>query len=200
MIEKSEKKQKMKKMKKDISMTNKRKIQVQKQNGKTDENAKKNVQKKQITKQKKTQINVNEQMLKNVENCQKNKCNHFVSFLFFVNANTKTRDTFAFQPFLSVWDPLLPKKCDCQQNNSTQNDETSSQRHRSWDPTSLCAERVREPKPKQPMQKPTQAILTAEGFVVLVNVQTCFARFENGTCSVRQEKEQENKLIGKSRK
>ena len=56
-------------------------------------------------------------------------------------------------------------------NNSTQNDDKTSHR---WDPTSLCAERVR----KHPTQEPTQASLTADEFVVLVDFQNLFARFE----------------------
>ena len=74
--------------------------------------------------------------------------------------------------------PIPPSQC-CQQNNSTPKDEIASQRHSWWDPTALCAERVREQRPKQPTQKPTQACLTAEMFVILVDFQTSCARLEN---------------------
>ena len=53
----------------------------------------------------------------------------------------------------------------CLQNNSTHNDEITSQRHSWWDSSSLCAERVREPRPQQSTQQPTQTSLTAEGFL-----------------------------------
>ena len=49
------------------------------------------------------------------------------------------------------------------------------------DPISLCAERVREPRPKQPTQEPTQASLTAEGIVGLVDFHTLLRSFR--TCS-----------------
>ena len=39
---------------------------------------------------------------------------------------------------------IAPPQC-CQKKNSEQNDETTSQRQSWWDPTSLYAERVREP-------------------------------------------------------
>ena len=62
---------------------------------------------------------------------------------------------------------ITPLQC-CQHNNSTQNDEITS--------PSQCAESVREPRPKQPTQEPTQESLTAEVFVVLVEIQIFCAR------------------------
>ena len=59
----------------------------------------------------------------------------------------------------------------------------------------IAEERVREPKPKQPTQEPTQASLTTERFVVLVDFQTVCARLEKvPTHSER------DKPFGKSKK
>ena len=55
----------------------------------------------------------------------------------------------------------------------------SSQRLSWWDPTTSCAERVREPWPKRPTQEPAQGSLAAEGFDVLVVFQNVSARLEN---------------------
>ena len=73
----------------------------------------------------------------------------------------------------------VPILCCCQQNKSTQNDEIAPQRHSWWHPSSSCAERVRETKPKQLTQEPTQASLTAAKFVVLVDFQTVCASLKN---------------------
>ena len=61
---------------------------------------------------------------------------------------------------------IAPSQCR-QQKNSTQSDVIISQRHSWWDPIALCAERVRELGPQQHTQEPTQASVTAEGFVVV---------------------------------
>ena len=87
---------------------------------------------------------------------------------------------------------VAPSRC-CQQKDSTQKDEiTSQKKHSWWDPLSLCRTRAGT-KAKQPSQDFTQASLTAEGFVVLVDFLRSFGK---GSATFQCAKRYEKHVLG----